>query len=136
MANPKTCLHNVVESSKDTRVGPGARCCSCDTEITDELWLRKNYVYDIDYAVWVHKPKDKPFINYNLGHIRESVKSTTEQIKGEQYCIEIYGQRIKYFHNGELIGVGSLTQKSPIEGLFDYDDGRMERSQTPGSPGD
>lgn len=33
--------------------------------------------------------------------------------------VEIYGQRVKFFRNGELVDVGWLTKYAAVEGLFE-----------------
>jgi len=60
MANPSTCKHNVIMAGVaiiDNNFKAQLICCSCDTDVTEpELRFGKNYQYDIDNNVWVHRP--------------------------------------------------------------------------------
>lgn len=53
MADPKTCLHNVVIKHMGAEE---AHCASCFTEIDESMWNKKNYQYDGYYDSWVHIP--------------------------------------------------------------------------------
>lgn len=58
MANPETCLHNVVaQMITGTMREPVITiiCVTCNSTIDPDFADTKNYHYDIDYNVWVHK---------------------------------------------------------------------------------
>lgn len=54
MADPKTCLHDVVLQALDDK--SIFYCESCSTYITSKIWASKNYTLDEEYGAWVHLP--------------------------------------------------------------------------------
>lgn len=50
MANPDTCLHNVVVQDEPRE----CHCVSCGIRITREIAEHKNYQFDDEHEVWVH----------------------------------------------------------------------------------
>lgn len=58
MADPKTCRHNVVQSAPGHIVTGMSKyaCVSCGLIIPTEVAEKRNYEYDIDRKVFVHRP--------------------------------------------------------------------------------
>jgi hypothetical protein len=57
MAYPLTCYHNVVGPVADPTGWVGIICVSCDATLSPEFVKDycKNYEFDVDYNIWVHK---------------------------------------------------------------------------------
>lgn len=57
MANPDTCLHNVVDARITEELELDIGCVSCGTDMSaPNKRARKNYKYDPVHFVWVHVP--------------------------------------------------------------------------------
>lgn len=59
MADPETCLHNIIQSVLTDKGYPYTLCVSCDSTLGSEFLMKRTYEYDIDYNVWVYIPIKK-----------------------------------------------------------------------------
>lgn len=60
-ADPTTCRHNVVKAGfAGGMLIPFIQCVSCGFDLSDYIMrVGKNYEWDEEHKVYVHKPKEK-----------------------------------------------------------------------------
>jgi hypothetical protein len=106
MANPETCLHNVIGARVTEDLDLVIECVSCNTDLTDPKKREgKNYKLDRHHSVWVNTPIKRDGISDTLWKL---IDSRLVELNETDRCYKLedgFGGKVYFDQRGQIVDV-------------------------------